>query len=86
MLDEMLGRLNTSANIIDIAHAFSLKKITNYLHFNIVIPSLKCKAPLQRIQIRTSIELLDEILDDMLVHLNISPNICKICWLKCWIC
>ena len=28
-------------------------------------------------------EMLDEMLDEMLGHLNTSPNICKICWVKC---
>ena len=76
----MLGRLNTSANIFRTGHAFSLKKIARYLHLT-VVPSLKRTAPSQRIQIITSIEMLDEVLG----HLNTSPNICKICWLKCWV-
>ena len=33
MLDEMLCRLNTSADIVGIANAVSLKKFARYLHF-----------------------------------------------------
>ena len=32
MFDEILGCLNTSANNVDIAHAFSLKKIARTMH------------------------------------------------------
>ena len=39
-----------------------------------MVPTLKRTAPSQRIQIITSVEMLDEILG----HLNTYPNICKI--------
>ena len=84
MLDEMLGRLSTSGNIVGIAHAFSLKQ-SRAICILIVVPSLKRTAPSQLGHIITSIEMLDEMLDDMLGHLSTSPNTCKICWLKCWV-
>jgi len=87
MLDEMLGRLTTSANILGIAHTFSLKKL-RAICILIMVSSLKRTAPSQRIQIMDFIKMLNEMLDEMLGqivgHLNTSPNICKICCLKCW--
>jgi len=70
MLDEMLGRLNTSANIVGIAHALSLNK-SRAICILIVVPSFKRTLPSQRIQIITSIEMLDE----MLGHLNTSQHL-----------
>ena len=79
MFDEMLGRLSTSANIVGTEHAFSLKNLLAVCIL-IVVPSLKRTAPSQRMQIITI-----EMLDEMLGHLNTSPKMCKICWLKCWV-
>ena len=81
MFDETLGRLNTSANIVGIAHAFSRKNVARYLHFDCGFQSQTHSSFTARIQIITSIDMLDE----MLGHLNASPNICKSCWLKCWV-
>ena len=77
MLDEALGLLNTSANIVGFVRS-PLKNL-RAICILIVVSSLNCTAPSQRIQIITSIEVLDKMLDEMLGHLNISPNICKIC-------
>jgi len=56
-------------------------RISRTICILIVVPSLKRTAPSQRIQIIASVEMLDE----MLGYLNASPNICKICLVKCWI-
>ena len=60
MLDEMMGCLNTSANIVGIAHAFSLKIIARYSHFDRGSRS-QTHSSFTRIQIITSIEMLDRL-------------------------
>jgi len=80
MMGEKLGRLNTSVNIDGIAHAFSLKNIAHYLHFDRGSQP-QTHSSFTAHSIIASVEMLDE----MLGYLNASPNICKICLVKCWI-
>ena len=72
MLDEMLGSLDDmlgrslSKHSWHCGYVLPLKK-SRAICILIVIPSLKRTAPSQRIQIITSIEMLEEMLDDLLV-------------------
>ena len=78
MLDEMLGRLNTSANIFAL-HMRSPMKRSRAICILIVVPSLRRTAPSQRIQMITSIEVLDELLG----HLKTCPKLVK--FVSCYI-
>ena len=64
MSDEMLGSLNTSASIVAFRMRSPLRK-SHAICILIVVPSIRRTVPSERIQIITSIEILDEMLNEL---------------------